>query len=227
MGNRCSIQQSEEINCWLEQSPENRLYRPFRYFWATLYSVTSPDYTQWTGGGSHCHEQWLPPPPPIIVYNPACYTSDSAASIADISYWPKMEMLRFAAKLNKHALARSRGTQTELKTTNSWVLAQREDTMTLWSDGACIINGGGGGGAAMCLIPSPHLLNRWSSVASRLRPLLTTQSASVIIRHWPVLTALTLNAIKLSLKPKLCCAVNYYYRLTTKWLYPNIVWFIR
>ena len=37
MGNRCSIQQSEEINCWLEQSPENRLYRPFRYFWATLY----------------------------------------------------------------------------------------------------------------------------------------------------------------------------------------------
>ena len=37
MGNRCSIQQSEEINCWLEQSPENRLYRPFRKFWATLY----------------------------------------------------------------------------------------------------------------------------------------------------------------------------------------------
>ena len=37
MGNRCSIQQSEEINCCLEQSPENRLYRPFRYFWATLY----------------------------------------------------------------------------------------------------------------------------------------------------------------------------------------------
>ena len=28
MGNRCSIQQNEEINCWLEQSPENGLYRP-------------------------------------------------------------------------------------------------------------------------------------------------------------------------------------------------------
>ena len=40
MGNRCSIQQSEEINCWLEQSPENRLYRPFHYFWATLYIYT-------------------------------------------------------------------------------------------------------------------------------------------------------------------------------------------
>ena len=39
MGNRCSIQQSEESNCWLEQSPENRLYRPFRYFWATLYNI--------------------------------------------------------------------------------------------------------------------------------------------------------------------------------------------
>ena len=39
MGNRCSIQQSEDSNCWLEQSPENRLYRPFRYFWATLYRV--------------------------------------------------------------------------------------------------------------------------------------------------------------------------------------------
>ena len=39
MGNRCSIQQSEEINCCLEQSPENRLYRPFRYFWATLYNT--------------------------------------------------------------------------------------------------------------------------------------------------------------------------------------------
>ena len=37
MGNRCSIQQSEESNCWLEQSPENRLYRLFRSFWATLY----------------------------------------------------------------------------------------------------------------------------------------------------------------------------------------------
>ena len=34
MGNRCSIQQSEESNCWSEQSPENRL---FRSFWATLY----------------------------------------------------------------------------------------------------------------------------------------------------------------------------------------------
>ena len=32
------IQQSEESNCWLEQSPENRLYRLFRSFWATLYS---------------------------------------------------------------------------------------------------------------------------------------------------------------------------------------------
>ena len=37
MGNRCSIQQSEESNCWLEQSPENRLYRLLRSFWATLY----------------------------------------------------------------------------------------------------------------------------------------------------------------------------------------------
>ena len=44
MGNRCSIQQSEEINCWLEQSPENRLYRPFRYFWATLYSPKIPPF---------------------------------------------------------------------------------------------------------------------------------------------------------------------------------------
>ena len=41
MRNRCSIQQSEEINCWLDQSPENRLYRPFRYFWATLYRPSS------------------------------------------------------------------------------------------------------------------------------------------------------------------------------------------
>ena len=39
MGNRCSIQQSEESNCWLEQSPENRLYRLFRSFWATLYKI--------------------------------------------------------------------------------------------------------------------------------------------------------------------------------------------
>ena len=38
MGNRCSIQQSEENNSWLEQSPENRLYRLFRYFWATRYN---------------------------------------------------------------------------------------------------------------------------------------------------------------------------------------------
>ena len=37
MGNRCSIQQSEESNCWLEQNPENLLYRLFRSFWATLY----------------------------------------------------------------------------------------------------------------------------------------------------------------------------------------------
>ena len=37
MGNRCSMQQSEESNCWLEQSPENRLYRLFRSFWATRY----------------------------------------------------------------------------------------------------------------------------------------------------------------------------------------------
>ena len=39
MGNRCSIQQSEESNCWLEQSHENRLYRLFRSFWATLYNL--------------------------------------------------------------------------------------------------------------------------------------------------------------------------------------------
>ena len=39
MGNRCSIQQSEESNCWLEQSPENRVYRLFRSFWATLYCL--------------------------------------------------------------------------------------------------------------------------------------------------------------------------------------------
>ena len=46
MGNRCSIQQSEEINCWLEQSPENRLYRPFRYFWATLYNLAHEDHNK-------------------------------------------------------------------------------------------------------------------------------------------------------------------------------------
>ena len=47
MGNRCSIQQSEESNCWLklEQSPENRLYRLFRSFWATLYMSESRDWT--------------------------------------------------------------------------------------------------------------------------------------------------------------------------------------
>ena len=33
-----SIQQSEESNCWLEQSPENQLYQLFRSFWATLYN---------------------------------------------------------------------------------------------------------------------------------------------------------------------------------------------
>ena len=37
MGNRCSIQQGEENNYWLEQSPENWLYRLFRFFEATRY----------------------------------------------------------------------------------------------------------------------------------------------------------------------------------------------
>ena len=39
MGDRYPIQLSDQSSyiCWLEQSPENGLYRPFRYFWATLY----------------------------------------------------------------------------------------------------------------------------------------------------------------------------------------------
>ena len=58
MGNRCSIHQSEEINCWLEQSPENRLYRPFRYFWATLYIYQYPPlYMYFSKGYSGYYEE--------------------------------------------------------------------------------------------------------------------------------------------------------------------------
>ena len=35
MRKRCSIQQGEKDDCWSEQSPENRLYRLFRFFRAT------------------------------------------------------------------------------------------------------------------------------------------------------------------------------------------------